>query len=176
MGEIQVVEIEVTREIKMTPALNPAKGRLGARVFENPHIGLKPTLFYDVELPLEPFVYEGELRRTSVRLDFINLGVIGWRELAGRSFDFPKNPAPGYIDGSIYLGSVHNPVDVGRIHFGQCDGRQLAARIELKLDFEYEGLVELGVVGASWDIVLEFDPDQLDAAAAEARDFKGFIS
>jgi len=45
------------------------------RVFENRKIGIPPTLFFDIEIPLEPFQYNGETEETIVRLDFIEFDV-----------------------------------------------------------------------------------------------------
>ena len=153
----------------VTLTLTPSSGTLAARVFENPNIGLKLTLFYDIELPLQPVEYDGEVEHTCVRLEFIQFGLVGWRDLVGQSFTFPRNPTPGYVDSSVYLAGAHNPVDLGTIRFGELNGNALPASIDLQLDFAYEGPEQLGIMAASWSVVLMFDPAQIDAAVTEAR-------
>jgi len=147
----------------------PMAGRLTARVFSNPHVGLPATLFFDIEIPLRPFEFDGALQTTAVRLDFIRFPVSDWRQFEDREFRFPVSPRPGYIDGSVYLGEAHNPCDVTRIRFGPLAGRTLQAELDLRFDFEYEGPAELGKPAATWTVPLAFDPAQLDEAVAEAR-------
>jgi hypothetical protein len=147
----------------------PLAGRLTARVFANPRAGFLATLLFDIEIPLQPFEFGGELQKTAVRLDFIELPVSDWRQLQNREFRFPVNPQPGYIDGSVYLGHAHNPCDVTRIRFGPVAGRSLQAELDVRFNFEYEGPAELGKPAATWTVPLSFDPEQLDRAVAEAR-------
>ena len=153
------------------PALEmvPQPGTLTAHVFENEHIDLPPTLFFCVEIPVEPFELDGELQQTSARLDFIRFGVRGWRDLAGREFEFPRNPGEGYIDGSLYLGDVHNPAEVTRIRFGHFRDSNITATFDIAIDFTFEGPEKLGVVGATWEVELSFDPAVLDSAVQEAH-------
>lgn len=66
---------------------------------------------------LHAFVLDDELIATSLRLDSINLPSVRLAELVSKSFDFPLNPKDAYIDGSIYLGHRHYPVDVERLEF-----------------------------------------------------------
>jgi hypothetical protein len=142
---------------------------MSARVFENPHIGLKPILFFDIEIPLEPFEFDGETQETAVELCFIEFAVPDWRQLEGREYAFPVNPEPGYIDGSLYLGGAYNPADTTRIRFGQLDGDSIHAEFDIVFDFEYEGPTELGQVEVRWALPLSIDAQQLDEAVAEAK-------
>jgi hypothetical protein len=152
-------------------ALVPAAGSITATVFENANIGIPPTLFFEIEIPLRPFTYHGECQDTSVRLDFIDFGVGDWRDLAGREFRFPVNPEPGYIDGSIHLGNAHNPADTTRIAFGAlAEGNTLSATLDITFDFTQEGNDDLGIISVTWEgVELAFDPAQLDAVCADAR-------
>jgi hypothetical protein len=95
---------------------------------------------FSIEIALEPFELEGEEVETSIRLDAIELDVEHARELEGRTFAFPTNPEEGYVDGSVYLGGAHNPVDVHEIRFGRLRGRTIDAAFRVTLDFEYEGV------------------------------------
>jgi len=62
------------------------------------------------------------------------------QQLAGRRFTFPSNPAPGYIDGSIYIEHAHHPFDVNAIAFVASADGGLTARILGVLMLEVEGL------------------------------------
>lgn len=106
-----------------------------------------------IEIFLEPVVLPAEVTRqrdwqdagfedaldSTVRLDGINLPSVSLKKLAGKTFDFPINPDEGYIDGSIYFVSAHNPVDVSRISFGELQGDQLAVTFETFWNLEDEG-------------------------------------
>jgi hypothetical protein len=105
-----------------------------------------------IELPLLPFsainpvdpdtFHVGTagpvLIRTAIRLDFISLPGTELADIAGRRFDFPVNPDDGYIDGSLYLGGAHNPVDVTRIEFGPADDDHVEAVLYAAFDFTQE--------------------------------------
>jgi hypothetical protein len=142
---------------------------LTARIFENRNIALPPTLFFDIEIPVEPFEFDGETQDTAVRLDFIEFDVTDWRQLSVRTFGFPTNPTPGYIDGSMYLAGAHNPADVTTIRCGTVENNLLKAEIDIQFDFTYEGPEELGVIVVSWPVELVLDPSQLDAVFADAK-------
>jgi hypothetical protein len=118
--------------------LKPAPGQMRAHLYQNPGIGLPPTLFYDITIPLEPFdcglEWEEQPVHTEFSLEFIELPVDDWRDLDGRSFDL----APGDAEGSIYLGGAHNPVDVQTLRFTRLAGTALRIDCTLFCDFEAE--------------------------------------
>lgn len=149
--------------------LRPAIGHLSARLFENQHIGLPLALFFDMEIPIEPFVFQGEEQKTAVRLNFIQFPVGDWKELIGREFEFPVNPQPGYIDGSLYLDHVHNPTDVTRLRFGMLEGSNLPVALRGSIDFALEGPEELGTLSFDWSTRLLLNLRELDQIIAEAR-------
>ena len=149
--------------------LRPDIGTLGATLFENEHVGVPLSLFFDVVIPIEPFEFDGENVKTSVRLEFIEMPVDDWRDLAGREFTFPTNPEPGYIDASLYLGHVHNPVDVTRIRFAHPTGNVWPVAIDMVVDFTYEGPQERGRVSLDWHTDLTFEHEVLDRIFAEGR-------
>jgi hypothetical protein len=60
-------------------------------------------------------------------------------ELEGKQFDFPVNPSPGYIDGSIYFFAAHNPVDVTSIRFGSIESGKMPLTLETVWVLEFEG-------------------------------------
>jgi hypothetical protein len=118
--------------------LKPAPGQMRAHLFQNPRLGLAPTLFYDIAIPLEPFdsglAWEDQPVHTQFCLEFVRLPVDDWRELDGRSFAL----APGDADGSIYLGGAHNPVDIQYLGFTRLAGTALRIDCTLFCDFEAE--------------------------------------
>lgn len=105
-----------------------------------------------IHVPLAPFrlpiysPYEGEEEMeweevtTSLRLDFVRLPSAELPDLAGRTLNFPKNPEPGYLDGSLYIEHAHHPADVTQIRFGALTDEGLEAEMEVELCFEFEGL------------------------------------
>jgi hypothetical protein len=87
---------------------------------------------YSIGLDLEPFMWWDEVVSTQISLDRIDLGDFSFEELGGKTFKFLVNPEDGYIDGSVYLESTHNPIDVTLISFGArykeiCDNRLSSA-------------------------------------------------
>lgn len=74
---------------------------------------------FDIVIGLQPFDLDGKKVSTEFRLDGLALPVDGPSSWAGKAFDFPSNPEPGYVDGSIYLRHAHNPADLTRIEFGE---------------------------------------------------------
>jgi hypothetical protein len=51
---------------------------------------------------------------------------------------FPTNPEPGYIDGSVYLAAIRNPVDVKLLRFGAANGDVISTHLERQITYEYE--------------------------------------
>ena len=60
------------------------------------------------------------------------------QELSGASLKFPVNPTEGYIDASIYLANVHNPVDITALRFGPVNELTVQVWVEAELLFEFE--------------------------------------
>lgn len=99
-----------------------------------------------LEILLRPFLHAGEIVDTSIRLDGIALPSLRLGELAGRRFDFPRNPQDGYIDGSLYLVGAHHPVDVDTLTFDHSRDGQLTLVAKGVYAFDVEGLDGLGQV------------------------------
>lgn len=152
-----------------TLSLIPQRGCLMAKLFENEHIKLPLTLFYSIFIPLSEIEVYGEKEDTEVMLEWIRFPVRSWRELANQEFRLPPYPEEGYVDGSVYLGHVHNPADVDRIKFGELRGNTISIEIDIAFDFEQEGPAEFGVVDVQWKIEIEVDPDELDNLMIEAQ-------
>jgi hypothetical protein len=75
---------------------------------------------------------------TSFRFDFIYLPIRQALDLANRTFRFPVNPAPGYVDGSIYLIDAHNVADLTELSFGRLRDGAVEARFHVAVDLETE--------------------------------------
>jgi len=96
-----------------------------------------------ITILIKPFVWDAEITDTSIRLDGIELPSVHLADLAGKSFTFPINPEEGYIDGSIYLGSAHHPVDVTALSFPRARDGGLSVVVRGTYVFEHEGLADL---------------------------------
>lgn len=101
-----------------------------------------PAEAASIEIKLEKFSLDhmDDPVETAVRLECIELPTMSPHELAGETFNFPTNPEPGYVDGSIYIEHAHHPADVISMRFGSCSGDQIEVEIVMNLAFDFEGL------------------------------------
>jgi len=97
-------------------------------------------------VPIEPFSLpdDDEEIETALILEGIALPSVDLFDLAGKRFDFPVNPALGYIDGSISVSHAHHPVDVKALRFGELADGKLSVEIEAAIDFGFEGFNDYG--------------------------------
>jgi hypothetical protein len=96
--------------------------------------GPQPT----IAIELEPFVIDGE--KVEQSLDFqLEISTCDLSQLAGKTFEFPSNPDDGYVEGSIYIWSVHNPIDLHSVAFEDSDGDTVSATLDMTFVFEFEG-------------------------------------
>lgn len=107
-----------------------------------------------ISIGLAPFEFDGELHDTSLQCDQIDLDLADFSTLAGKTFEFPPNPEPGYIDGSIYLFGVHVLFLTKRLSFGHVDADAIALRIEGTLEFSTSGLTRYQDASLSLDASL----------------------
>jgi hypothetical protein len=99
-----------------------------------------------IDIPLSPFDLPGHGRiETSLRLDSVTLPSPDPAALAGQTLRFPINPDPGYIDGSIYIGAAHHPVDVSQIVLAAITGDCVCIQFTARIAFTFEGLSANGV-------------------------------
>lgn len=137
-----------------THLFKPRTGSLEALLFANPYIGLGPTLFYNITIPLEPFDPGLELEpgplETEFRLDFLELHESDWRKLDGQSFTLSDEQS----DCSIYIGGGHCPVDVLLLTFTLTGEARFHISAQLRCLFEEEGVGKNAEV--SLDTDLEF--------------------
>lgn len=108
---------------------------------------------YSISLEMCPFTYEGEMVNANLELSGIPLQTEKIPDLSGARFAFPVNPADGYVETSIYIWHVHNPIDVLGIRFGATDGQAIEATLDMRFIFEYEG--ECANLEASFTVQLE---------------------
>jgi len=94
---------------------------------------------YSITITLAAFELDGESHDAEIILEGIDIPDGSAAALANKQFAFPANPEDGYVDGSIYLCNVHNPVDVTRIAFGAPKGSFLPVELDVRFVFEFEG-------------------------------------
>lgn len=104
----------------------------------------KDSWEYSIELPILPFMFGEEEIITSIHLDRVDFKTANLGHLSDKDFEFPVNPEAGYIDGSVYLGGVHNPVDVKKISFSKIlTYRSMSfVLVDFEIDFIFE-LIDL---------------------------------
>src|SRR5215467_13687398 len=148
----------------------PKRGTMNAHIVDNVSTGLKPELTYNIGIPLEPFDLglddEPQPVETSFRLESMNLPVSDWRNLDGKSFELGQDDS----DGSIYLGSVHNPVSTNRIKFTRLESLLFRIECTLFCDFEFEGAAENMTVELSADVDFTGMVVQLEQRAPTKED------
>ncbi|MEV0195984.1 hypothetical protein [Nonomuraea sp. NPDC050691] len=110
-----MVELHVTRRVVPNAAVN---GEYEPMTFR-PGLG-GPTLI-----------------ETEISLDFVKLPAEHLMALNQQTFAFPADFQEGFIDGSIYLLSAHNRVNVTRIGFGPAGADQITASLHAAFDFEH---------------------------------------
>ena len=112
---------------------------MNAHLFHNPSIGLEPTLFYEIRIPLEPFdsglEWEEQPVNTEFQLDFLVFPIKDWREFDKKTYsDISEENA----DASIYLGTAHNPVQIKYIYFKHLEQNKFRIDCTLLCDFVFE--------------------------------------
>lgn len=123
-------------------ALQALAGAMRARIYQNQHIGIPPTLFYDIDIPLAPFDsgldYEDQPVDTSLSMEFLHFSERDWRHLEGQAFRI----GAGELDGSIYLGLAHNPIEVNRMRFTARNGLLFDVDCDVTCCFEHEKIAK----------------------------------
>jgi hypothetical protein len=162
--------------VKTAIVFVPSRGTLTARMFENLNNGIANSLVYNIAIPVQCVLAPSsdpdgvDQRRTAVSLDFIRIGFVDWRDLPGRVFTFPVNPAAGYVDGSVYFDGAHQYADLTRLSFGALTGATMPTVATITFHFyknsAWPTLPETASV--DWDINLAVDATALDQVMAEA--------
>lgn len=143
----------------MTPfpphAFVPATGTLSQWIVEDPDRGVPPHLSFSIDIPFEPFQWNGEEIATALWIGGLDAKVRHWRELA-RSEPFPD---PFELDGIVRLFELPNPVEIERLRFGEISSpRLLQLELQGQIDFEAGGNEEYGVLPCSLVLELAVGP------------------
>ncbi|BFO67738.1 hypothetical protein [Chryseobacterium sp. KCF3-3] len=107
--------------------------------FQTGTIRLQEESLYKISIPVSKFVLDNSIVDTAIELDFVPLPE-PLSAYIGKSVVFPVNPEEGYADGSVYVRSSHNPVDLIRLSFLNAEDGMLMVEASMKFDFEYEGI------------------------------------
>jgi hypothetical protein len=91
-----------------------------------------------IAIELAPFSIDEEHVDQSIDFD-LGLEAFSLPDLVGQTFTFPSNPEEGYVEGSIYIWSVHNPIDLHSITFGAASEDAIKAKADMTFVFEFEG-------------------------------------
>jgi hypothetical protein len=87
---------------------------------------------------MRPFTINEQDVEATLEFD-LGIEVTNPTNLAKHRYDFPSNPEDSYVEGSIYVWSVHNPIDLHSITFAQIDGQYIKATMGMTFVFEFEG-------------------------------------
>jgi hypothetical protein len=113
---------------------------------------------FRLDIPLEPFnsglEYVSQPEKTHFVLESNRLSVKTLAELEGRTFNIGKGPPDS--DGSIYIGSAHNPVDLRSITFKKLHpDKHIEIHVSLFCQFDYEGVGENEAIELDATVVAE---------------------
>jgi hypothetical protein len=131
-------------ELKNFPIskLKPIASRFGGSLEFNPYCDLPPTIWYRIGIDLEPFdlgadapyaEYFGTQVDTTLSAGGIVLPFRDWRQISGEF-----GPVEDVGEGSIYVSSVHNSVDVASIRFKRIQGTRFRINLDVAIAFEAE--------------------------------------
>jgi hypothetical protein len=82
-----------------------------------------------------------------------------WRQLSGKAVRIPRDEE---LDAAVYLATVHNPVTLRRLRFGQAAEGSIPAEVELSFDFRYVNPRPPGFpksLRVTWQVTFEVRPD-----------------
>jgi hypothetical protein len=128
--------------------IKPLRGKLTSNLWENSQIGLPLTLFYSIEIPLEPFdsghTYVDQPTSTSIVIEWIKFispstgqNERNWKALAGSEYLISYEDNTG--EGSIYLGSEHCQLN-SIIRFLSLNDITFDIELTLAVDFNIEAI------------------------------------
>ena len=157
--------------------IKPRTGTFTCNLWENTHTKLPLSLFYAIEIPLEPFdsghTYTEQPTETSIIIEWMNFNAghqnePNWKNLTGNSYklSYEENTA----EGSIYLGSEHCQFN-STIRFLSLTGTTFEIELTLAVDFNIE-TINLDKNGqftlrthVNFDGLLLYDKDSLPSIA-----------
>lgn len=126
--------------------IKPFKGKISCNLWENSNINLPMSLFYSIEIPLQPFNsgqdYVYQPTETSIMIEWIVFEDLvngqqeaNWKKLVGRQFDLSYQNENA--EGSIYLGSEHCLLN-SQITFLSLSGNTFEVEFKMAIDFNIE--------------------------------------
>jgi hypothetical protein len=137
-------------------AFQPAGGKLGQMIFENPGEEIDPHLQFFIEIAFQPFELDDEVLSPLLRINNIVVPAKSWKDLAESGHEFPYAPKPGSVDGAVMLFGEQNPADVTQLQFGECQDGKIAVQFSTEVDFEIEADREdLEQIEMNFDLLLE---------------------
>ena len=155
--------------------ISPLPGTMYSVLWENSHINLPLSLFYSIEIPLQPFdtghVYVDQPAETSFVIEWIRFRneqnmeqEKSWKNLLNRKFALSYDD--GNAEGSIYLGSEHCQFN-SLLKFNKLNGAvfdiELAMDIHFNIDtinLQEDGLVKTAVT-VEYEGLKLFPPEML---------------
>ena len=128
-----------------TRKIKPLKGKISCALWENSFIGLPLSLYYSIEIPVEPFDtghdYVDQPSDTSFVIEWIKFsGEKGeqeknWKNLTGRKFSLSYGDSNA--EGSIYLGSEHCQFN-SIVKFNKLNGVVFDVDLNMSIDFNID--------------------------------------
>jgi hypothetical protein len=126
--------------------IQPYKGKMSCNLWENSRINLPLTLYYTIEIPLQPFnsghEYVDQPTDTTITIECVIFSdgqkerqVRNWRNLVGRKFNLSYNDETA--EGSIYLGTEHCLFN-SEINFLSLTGTTFEIELKMAVDFNIE--------------------------------------
>jgi hypothetical protein len=112
--------------------LIPIGSSMEARIEFNPFAKIPPSLWYGIGIRFENVIPDQET--LFIDLDGIFLPERQWQKLSGT-----YRPEKRWENGSVYVDSVHNPVDLHALTFLRRQGNFFDVKAELYIDFAFEG-------------------------------------
>ena len=121
--------------------LRPKLGAITASLHYNPYCDLPPTVWYTIKVEIEPLELGGSaaepgletLVEEPIIFDGLKFEKHQWNALTG-SYKFNDDQ-----NGSFYVSSSHNPVDVRELKLRYRDGITYEVEVLATFHFEYEG-------------------------------------
>jgi len=126
--------------------IQPLKGKMSCNLWENSHINLPMTLYYSIEIPLQPFDsghdYVDQPTDTAIMIEWAIFSdgqnerqERNWKNLVGRQFSLSYDDETA--KGSIYLGTEHCQFN-SEINFLSLNGTTFDIELKMAVDFNIE--------------------------------------
>ena len=126
--------------------IEPINGQMSCNLWENSHINLPLTLYYSIEIPLQPFNsghdYVDQPTDTSIKIEWITFSDAqngqqehNWKNLVGKQFNLSYDDETA--EGSIYLGTEHCKFN-SQINFLSLNGTTFDIELKMAVDFNIE--------------------------------------